>query len=149
MQTKNKQELALSQFSGEMNCAQSVLLAYADDIRLDRDDIIKLGTAFGGGMGEGETCGAVSAALMVIGLKSKKSHSYAELKEQVKNLSGVFKSEFEKKFGSLRCKDLIGENLKYEAGYERARAKGVFTDKCPHFIREAVKLIDEMDQSDL
>ncbi len=149
MQTKEKQELALSHFSGEMNCAQSVLLAYADEIRLDREDIIKLGTAFGGGMGEGETCGAVSAALMVIGLKSKKSHSYVELKEQVKNLSGVFKSEFEKKFGSLRCKDLIGENLKYETGYERAREKGVFTEKCPHFIGEAVKLIDEMDQADL
>jgi C_GCAxxG_C_C family probable redox protein len=149
MQTKEKQELALSQFSGKMNCAQSVLLAHADEIDVSRDDLIRLGAAFGGGMGEGETCGAVSAALMVIGLKNKSSHSFIELKERVQNLSEFFKSEFEKEFGSLSCKDLIGENLKYQEGYERARKKGVFTNRCPHFIMGAIQIIDEIANADL
>lgn len=50
------------------NCAQSILLTFADDIGLSREQAISLGANFGGGMKAGNTCGGISAGLMVLGL---------------------------------------------------------------------------------
>ena len=129
-----------------MNCAQAVLLAFADELQIEKESLVSIGSAFGAGMGEGETCGAVSAALMVIGLKNGKSHSSVELKEHVKQLSGIFKSEFEKQYGSLKCKDLIGVDLKNDEGYEIAHEKGVFQSRCPLFIRSSIQLISDLEK---
>ena len=63
-------ENAISAFRGDFNCSQSILSTYCTQYGLDRDIALKLATGFGGGMGRlGRTCGAVSGAFMVIGLK--------------------------------------------------------------------------------
>ncbi|MBI4710518.1 MAG: C_GCAxxG_C_C family protein, partial [Nitrospirae bacterium] len=44
--------------------------AYGDKLRFDKETVLKIASPFGGGIGRmGETCGAVTGALMVIGLK--------------------------------------------------------------------------------
>ena len=50
------------------NCAQSVLMAFLDDLDLDRETAYKLGSCFGSGMKCGSTCGAITGALMAMGL---------------------------------------------------------------------------------
>ena len=50
------------------NCCQSVLVPFADLCGLDKETAFKLGANFGSGMRHGSTCGAVSGALMVLGL---------------------------------------------------------------------------------
>lgn len=53
------------------NCAQAVLCAYADLYGLDEKTAYKIAEGFGSGMGGmGDTCGAVSAAFMLLGLKN-------------------------------------------------------------------------------
>lgn len=146
MTTNDKQETALDHFTGEMNCAQSVMLAYADNLEVDRESLIKIGAAFGAGMGEGETCGAISGALMVIGLRYGRSHSSEEIREKVKEVSQIFKDEFAAHMGSLKCKDLLGMNLKHDPDYEKARELGLFESRCPLFIRYAITLIDKLEQ---
>ena len=48
---------------------------YAEKLNLDLKTAIKIATPFGGGMARlGETCGAVSGALMAIGLKHGNMH---------------------------------------------------------------------------
>ena len=147
MDTEKRQDLAIQHFEGEMNCAQAVLLAFADELEIERENLVSIGSAFGSGMGEGDTCGAVSAALMVIGLKNGKSHSSVELKEQVKKLSGIFKSEFQKQYGSLKCKDLTGVDLSTDQGYEIAHQKRVFQSRCPLFIRSSIQLIADQEKN--
>ena len=49
------------------NCAQSVLMAFLDDLDLDRETAYKLGSCFGSGMKCGSTCGAITGALMAMG----------------------------------------------------------------------------------
>jgi C_GCAxxG_C_C family probable redox protein len=46
-----------------------VLSTYGPQFGLDRESAVRIAKAFGSGMGMGETCGAVTGALMVIGLK--------------------------------------------------------------------------------
>lgn len=51
------------------NCAQAVVLSYADKLPLEEETLRKLAAGYGGGMGcmEG-TCGALVGAVMVAGM---------------------------------------------------------------------------------
>ena len=61
------------------NCCQSVLVPFADLCGLDKETAFKLGANFGSGMRHGSTCGAVTGALMVLGLAGKGSGEATEL----------------------------------------------------------------------
>ncbi|HSW58528.1 MAG TPA: C-GCAxxG-C-C family (seleno)protein, partial [Dehalococcoidales bacterium] len=55
-----------------MNCAQSVLLAFCEELGLDRATALRLTMGFGGGMGHtGGTCGAVVGAYLIFGLQQE------------------------------------------------------------------------------
>ena len=61
-------DVASSRFSEGFNCSQSVLVAFAPELGLDADAALRVSAAFGGGMGRlGDTCGAVTGALMAAG----------------------------------------------------------------------------------
>ena len=49
------------------NCAQSVLIPFAEDLGITREQACAIAEHFGGGMGCGSVCGAVTGALMVMG----------------------------------------------------------------------------------
>ncbi len=55
-----------------MNCSQAVLETYAEEMGLSVENARKVASAFAGGMGMGAECGAVTGALMVIGMKHGK-----------------------------------------------------------------------------
>ena len=63
-----KSELVDGQFS-QFNCAQTVFSLFAPDLGIDEKTALKIASGFGGGMACAETCGAVTGAYMVIGLK--------------------------------------------------------------------------------
>ena len=65
-------EEAVETFRDGINCTQAILSAWGARHGLDRDTALRLGGAFGSGMNMGETCGAVTGALMVIGLRHAK-----------------------------------------------------------------------------
>jgi len=106
----DRKEIAMQLFKEGYNCAQSVLLAYADLFDLDKDSLAKLSSSFGGGMGRlREVCGAVSGMFMVEGLlhgyndpsaKEEKMAHYANLQ----SLAAKFKEQN----GSIVCRELLG-----------------------------------------
>ena len=61
-------EKALNYFSQKLHCSQAVLAAFADECGITEEQALKLGSCFGGGMRKGEVCGAVTGALMALGL---------------------------------------------------------------------------------
>ena len=66
----NRVEGAVLCFEEGFSCSQALLSTYGPELGLDREIALKVATALGGGMGRmGETCGAVTGAFMVIGLK--------------------------------------------------------------------------------
>jgi C_GCAxxG_C_C family probable redox protein len=73
-------EKAVGLFQEGFSCSQALRSTYGERYGLARDLALKLGDAFGGGMGGlGRMCGAVTGALMVIGLV----RSAAEILEHV------------------------------------------------------------------
>lgn len=66
--TKREEMLALRRDpAGRYNCAQSVLIPFAEDMGITREQAEALAAQFGGGMGCGSVCGAVTGALMALG----------------------------------------------------------------------------------
>ena len=78
-----RSEKALSYFNNSFNCAQSVITSFSPELGLSEDDCLKVSCAFGAGMGKQQhTCGAVSGALMVLGLKFGKALNDNEQKKE-------------------------------------------------------------------
>ena len=65
-----KSEQAVERFKRGFNCSQAVLGSYCREFGLDCEQAFRIATGFGGGMRMAETCGAVTGAFMVLGLKA-------------------------------------------------------------------------------
>jgi C_GCAxxG_C_C family probable redox protein len=139
----NPVEIADRHFVENSNCAQSVFSAFAVQFDLDEETAAKIATSFGGGLARrGETCGAVSGALMAIGLV----HGAAtpEAKEKVYMLAQEFMRLFEEKYGNLRCRDLIGFNIGTPEGRQKASESGVTHSVCPAVVHDAAMILQSL-----
>jgi len=92
-----KVELATATLGEGFNCSQAVLSAWAPDLGLDHETALRVAGAFGGGIARmGQTCGAVSGALMALGLKySQIRANDKQAKEEMYALAGEFMKRFE------------------------------------------------------
>lgn len=101
---------ALENHKKGMNCCQAVACAFADALDADENLVFAMGEGFGAGMGGMEcTCGAVSGAVLLAGLKnSSRDAGNPVTKGKTYQLSKEIVKEFRKKNGSVICKDLKG-----------------------------------------
>ncbi|WP_242975830.1 C-GCAxxG-C-C family protein [Desulfosporosinus sp. FKB] len=73
-----RSDIAVDCFLSGFNCAQAVFSTYSNDLGLTMEMAKKIACGFGAGMGYiGETCGAVTGALMLIGLKYGKVYLHS------------------------------------------------------------------------
>ena len=90
-----RREAAVSNFKQGYNCAQSLVLAFADILPVDREQLSKLASSFGGGMGRlREVCGAVSGMFMADWLKRIKPYTvslYGYQREMIERNAGLYK----------------------------------------------------------
>jgi len=127
------------------NCSQAVFSTLAEPLGFDRSLALKIASPFGGGIGRtGETCGAVSGALMALGLQSGYSEPDPQAKERVYALAREYMHRFQERYGSVACKALIGVDLSTPEGLQKAREQDVFKTKCSQFIAGAVEIAEEM-----
>ena len=122
------------------SCSQAVLGIFAKEFDLSHQMAMKLGTAFGGGMaGSGETCGAITGALMVIGLKYGRAlPGDTTAKEKAYEITKELFQSFECKYKSLLCR-----NLKLEDRSTPAK-KRISHENCNNYIRDTVIILEEL-----
>lgn len=95
-------------FSGPYNCSQSVAAAFSDVLEKNDEDIFRMMSGFGFGMGgERTVCGAVTGGIFVLSSKVQDPTWREELYDKVYYLISRFK---EQNNGNLTCLDLVGEN---------------------------------------
>ena len=133
-------------FLSGYNCAQSVLLSFADDLKFSKELAQKMAAGFGGGMGkQQETCGAVTGAIMVLGLlKGEEVNNNDELKAAsygaVKDLTKGFVAEFK----TTQCKDLIGCDLNTPEGAARFKDEKIMETTCADCVKKAVEIVEDL-----
>ncbi|MFA4877416.1 MAG: C-GCAxxG-C-C family protein [Methanoregula sp.] len=144
--TLTRADDAEATFTGGFSCAQSVCLAFAGDYGIDKETCLKLSCALGGGMGHTDnTCGAVTGALMVIGMKYGRTRlDDMAAKEKTYEVTKEFIAEFMRRNHSLRCTDLLGYNLSHPREFGLAKEKGVFKSTCPLLVRSAAEILEEI-----
>lgn len=108
------------------NCAQGVLAAFAEDLGIDEDLVFRSGTYFGGGMRIGSVCGAVTGALMVLGLAGIDEVSVSQ--EMIRKVRDNHE-------GCLDCRDLLRLNAQTDV------PKKVH---CDEMVYELVEMTEEI-----
>ena len=145
-----KSEQAVNCFKEGFCCSQAVLSVYAEESGLCRETALKIACGFGGGMGRMvRTCGVVTGAFMVLGLKyGNIDANKKEIKEKTYGLVREFARRFEKRNGSSLCRELLGCDISEPEGLRSAKENGLFTSVCPGLVRDAVEILDEMLEKD-
>ncbi len=142
----DKADCAASSFKEGFNCSQSVLSTYSKLFGLNHEVALKIAQAFGGGMARmGQTCGAVTGAFMVIGLKHGKVKAEdEEAKEKSYKIVREFVKRFKSLHGSIMCKDLLGYDLDNPEEREQAEEKQICETRCPEFVQNAVGILEKL-----
>ncbi|MFA9455108.1 MAG: C-GCAxxG-C-C family protein, partial [Candidatus Aminicenantaceae bacterium] len=127
---------AINEFDRGFSCSQAVLAAFSEELGLDRNTSLKISQPFGGGMAQrGETCGAVTGAFMVIGLKHGRTQPEdAAARDRTYALMREFIDRFTDAHGTLQCRELLGYKLDDPADHARAEEAGLFRDLCPRLV---------------
>ena len=133
-------------FANGFNCAQAVLGAYCEDEGLDIETAMKLTTGFGGGVRCGEICGAVSGAVMVIGLKhGVYGEKVLEQNVRCRAMSFEFIKAFKEANSSVLCRELLGVDIRVPEDHSNEQAKASHQKICPKLVASAVRMLESME----
>jgi C_GCAxxG_C_C family probable redox protein len=137
---------AVERFKRGFNCAQAVLSASAPCLGLAEETALKLAAPFGGGMGRtGGACGAVSGALMALGLRfGSTSPDDKAAKERTYGIARRFIEEFRARNQGVLCRELLGCDIATPEGVAAARERQLFTTLCPKLVRSAAEILSAM-----
>ena len=128
------------------NCAQSVFAACGAGDGMSEQMCLIVAGPFGGGMGRmGETCGALTGALMALGVRhgqemaTDPAQARGPLYERVARLANAFREQN----GALTCRELTGCDLRTPEGQEQFKARDLHHTLCRKLVASAAQLVEE------
>ena len=134
-------------FCSGYNCAQAVAGAFAEEMGLPLETVMKLASGFGGGMGGmRETCGAVTGMFMAAGMlrgygvpgnQEEKTAHYARIR--------ALAEAFEAEHGTLICRNLLSVLPgKLSQNPSERTAEYYKTRPCALFVEDAARIVEKM-----
>ncbi len=143
---ESKEIKAINAFKSGCNCAQSVVVAFAQELGYDEEFALNMSVGFGGGMGRlQEKCGAVTGAFMVLGLaNTKKGSDNLSRKNATYSMVQRFDEKFILIHKSTTCRELIDCDLRSTEGHNFAVENKLFERVCEKCIKDSIRIIDEL-----
>ncbi len=108
------------------NCAQTMLVTFADDLGFSEETAMRLGSNFGGGMKMGSVCGAITSGAMILGLFGM---------DDVRVLNSFYQKMKAGHEGMIMCTDLLKRN---------AELGGQKKPHCDRMICESIEIVEEI-----
>lgn len=128
-----------------MNCAQSVVVALGELVSQDPELLKNIAAGFGGGVNNGEICGACTGAVMALGLLGGDKASAGTLTKQLTR-------EFREAFGGLRCLEVLGYDLHDPEHRRIISEQNLFVRRCRAVIAQTTQMaqliIEECQKDD-
>ena len=126
-------------------CSQAILAVYGHPFGLSRELAMRIAAGFAGGMRLAETCGAVTGALMVLGLR----HASADCttpagRKEVYQRVVEFTDRFKVRNGSVVCRELLECDISTPEGLRQAEQQGLFKTTCTKMVEQAAEILEEM-----
>lgn len=142
----HREKQAVANFAAGCNCAQSVLMAYADVLGLTEEQVAMLSVGFGGGMGRLRLhCGAFSAAVMLAGALEGEDGAKKEHRPQTYARVQEIHRQFVQRNGTVSCAELLGRAGVPENPTPEERTPEYYAKRpCARIIRSACQIIDGM-----
>jgi C_GCAxxG_C_C family probable redox protein len=136
---------AVELFKSGFHCSQAIFAAFSEEYGFPKETALKLACPFGGGIGGyGRTCGALTGAIMVIGLKygsSVATDIEAKTRSRLKTRKLI--ETFEKAHQSCNCNDLVGFDRTNMMGAELMAKLPYFHSTCPKFLETVIVFLEE------
>lgn len=123
------------------NCAEGMLIYALKAFNLGLpEDLLRIATPFGGGIARCEdTCGVITGAIMIIGLKYGRTNLDQD-KYKAYHIGENFYKWFKNEFSSTNCYEL--NHGDYDSEEHRARCGGMFITKSIQYLDELFDKID-------
>ncbi len=141
-------ENAVESFIEGYNCSQAVLMSVAEKLGIDEKTASKIAAGFGGGASRtGNLCGAVSGAIMAMGMTQEpEAGDVTALKEKTYSKINPFLKQFEEKFGSLNCREILREDISTEEGRKIIAEQQLQVKICRECVRFASEYVKKEEQ---
>ncbi len=143
---EERAERAAALFREGYNCAQSVVLAYADVVETDPALLATVAASFGGGMGRlREVCGAVSGMAMLAGFISPcPTADNPTAKKENYSLVQNFAEQFRAINGNIVCRKLLGLEVERECPTPSPRTETYYKKRpCAEYVADAARIVGE------
>jgi C_GCAxxG_C_C family probable redox protein len=136
-------EKALKYFRERKNCAQAILCAHVVGRGMDEEQALAVAVGFGAGMGkEQSVCGAVTGAVMALGLSHFNPEDPVQSKNRVYDITRKFIQKFKDRLGTTECLRLLGVDIQSAEGHDFAKSHDLFTVKCEKYVAEACEILE-------
>ena len=136
---------AVELFREGKGCAQAVLLAWSPDFGLDDETALRLAAPFGSGMRLGGTCGALTGALMVLGLATcGERYATREGRALAAESMAALSERFAAGTGATDCPGVLGCDLREPDVAARVRAEGLYESRCAPAVRVAAEILEDL-----
>ena len=129
---------ATDSYCGGLYCSQAILSAFCEKYGLDKEIAQRISFGLNSGFRCAEVCGAVSGAVLLIGLK----HGGVRETGNAKTLE--YMHHFREKHGSVICRDLLECDIATPAGREKAIEENLFTTRCVDLVQSAAQLLVDL-----
>jgi len=141
----NRVKQAVEMFNEGYACSQAVVAAFGSPFGLDRETGLKIAAGLGGGIGRtGNICGAVTGAILILGLKFGSTNPKDKnAKFSVYKKVQEFCEEFKTQAGSIICHELLGFDFMTQDGALKAAQPGAF-ENCPGYVQIAAEILVSM-----
>ena len=135
----------IDNFNGCVHCSQTVVEQWADKLGIDKATFMRIAGPLGGGCFDGNICGCVTGALLVIGAACG-HYEVGDVEGNARMIEKVseFKEAFKERTGSLVCRELTGYDFSQEGQLEAAMASGVLFEKCPDYVNIALDILEDI-----
>lgn len=128
------------------NCSQAMLVGFGTAYGLSEELALHLGRTLGGGMGRSAlTCGALTGAVLVLGLAGQgrpgqemdlRQDSFAKVQELL--------DRFKHLHGGTSCRELLGVDISTAKGFQHFKEAGLFSTRCTALVRDAAGILESL-----
>ena len=125
-------------YNGGLYCSQAVLSAFCEKYGMDKDLAIRVSCGLNSGVRCADVCGAVSGAVLVIGLK------YGDDKAVCNSRTEEYIRVFIEKNRSIICRDLLGCDISTPDGKEKAMSESLFNTLCVDMVVSAAQVLVDL-----
>ncbi len=132
-------------FNEGFNCCETILLSFGELLGVESEVIPKIATPFGGGICKRKhMCGALSGAVMVVGLKYGRNTPEGKREPSSERVARLVE-KFTEKYGSANCIEVLGydpedlEKVKRDKDKIRANICGPLIRQVAEWLWDEIK----------